>query len=129
MLPRSSEATVESAKVRDYLLSTSHPLGRFKAAVFFGLGYTPDDWPRLRDDLKSHAASSNVELDGAGAFGQKYVVTGPLTGPSLRFPHIFFTRPGPGSVVAARFHSARSIPVTRRPIRAMAEARGAAIRA
>ena len=47
----------------------------------------------------------------------------------LRFPHIFFTRPGPGSVVAARFHSARSIPVTRRPIRAMAEARGAAIRA
>ena len=45
----------------------------------------------------------------------------------LRFPHIFFTRPGPGSVVAARFHSARSIPVTRRPIRAMAEARGAAI--
>ena len=82
MLPRSSEATVESAKVRDYLLSTSHPLGRFKAAVFFGLGYTPDDWPRLRDDLKSHAASPNVELDGAGAFGQKYVVTGPLTGPS-----------------------------------------------
>ena len=53
----------------------------------------------------------------------------PLVALLLRFPHIFFTRPGPGSVVAARFHSARSIPVTRRPIRAMAEARGAAIRA
>ena len=53
----------------------------------------------------------------------------PKAGQRLRFPHIFFTRPGPGSVVAARFHSARSIPVTRRPIRAMAEARGAAIRA
>lgn len=82
MLPRSSEAVVESSKVRDYLLSSSDPIGRFKAVVFFGLGYKLGNWTRLRDDLRAHAASPQVELDGAGAFGQKYVVIGPLLGPS-----------------------------------------------
>lgn len=82
MLPRSSEAVVESAKVRDYLLSSSHPVGRFKAAVFAKLGYTLEDWTRLRDDLKAHANSEKVVRDGTGDYGVKYVVTGPLTGPS-----------------------------------------------
>ena len=33
-LPRAEHAVVEDAKVRDYLLSREHPVGRFKAAFF-----------------------------------------------------------------------------------------------
>src|SRR6266513_208368 len=51
MLPYADSAVVEPSKVRDYLLSASHPIGRFKATVFFALGYTPENWQRLRDDL------------------------------------------------------------------------------
>lgn len=51
MLPYADRAVVEPSKVRDYLLSASHPIGRFKAAVFFALGYAPESWQRLRDDL------------------------------------------------------------------------------
>jgi hypothetical protein len=36
VLPNSERAIVDEAKVRDYLLSPSHPVGRFKAAFFSG---------------------------------------------------------------------------------------------
>jgi hypothetical protein len=33
-LPNGDRALIEPEKVRDYLLSTTHPVGRFKAAYF-----------------------------------------------------------------------------------------------
>lgn len=43
-LPNADRAIVDPAKVRDYLLSASHPVGRFKAAFFLSLGYSEDRW-------------------------------------------------------------------------------------
>ena len=40
MLPNASQAVVDADKVCDYLLSPSHPIGRFKVVVFRALGYT-----------------------------------------------------------------------------------------
>jgi hypothetical protein len=37
-LPERSQAVVEERKVRGYLLSRSHPVGRFKARVSAALG-------------------------------------------------------------------------------------------
>jgi hypothetical protein len=37
-LPEGSRAVIEPAKLRDYLLSSSHPVGRFKAVFFHALG-------------------------------------------------------------------------------------------
>jgi hypothetical protein len=51
MLPAAEHAIVDAAKVRDYLLSHEHPVGRFKAAFFESLGYTLSDWMRLQRDL------------------------------------------------------------------------------
>ena len=51
MLPNSERAIVEPSKVRDYLLSPAHPVGRFKAAVFAALGYTHEQWETLQSDL------------------------------------------------------------------------------
>ena len=47
MLPNSERACIEPAKVRDYLLSVAHPVGRFKAVVFLALGYRAESWERL----------------------------------------------------------------------------------
>ena len=47
MLPNAATAVIEPSKIRDYLLSSSHPIGRFKAVVFTALGYSQEDWPRL----------------------------------------------------------------------------------
>jgi hypothetical protein len=84
MLPNADQAVVEPAKVRDYLLSHSHPVGRFKAVVFEALGYRQADWTALRADLLRHAAQGAARPTEAGPFGQKYVVSATLTGPNGR---------------------------------------------
>ena len=55
MLPAAERAHIDPAKVRDYLLSEVHPVGRFKAVVFQALGYTAEAWEELRDaSLRLH---------------------------------------------------------------------------
>jgi hypothetical protein len=46
-LSAAERAVIESAKIRDYLLSTAHPVGRFKSLFFASLGYTSANWRRL----------------------------------------------------------------------------------
>jgi hypothetical protein len=84
MLPNASRAIIEPAKLRDYLLSTEHPVGRFKARFFRGLGYTRENWEILRDDLLRLAAAGEVTVGQPGAHGQKYEVSGSLVGPNGR---------------------------------------------
>jgi hypothetical protein len=84
MPPNASGAIAEPAKVRDYLLSATHPVGRFKSVVFFALGYTQQDWTRLRDDLLSHAVAGEALPGDLGPYGRKYTVSGTLTGPNGR---------------------------------------------
>ena len=50
-LPNPDRAVVDDAKVRDYLLSREHPIGRFKAAVFAWAGYRRESWQSLKADL------------------------------------------------------------------------------
>ena len=84
MLPSSEHAHIDSAKIRDYLLSDVHPVGRFKAVVFHALGYKAAEWEKLRDDLLAHAQGAEAVPGQASAFGQKYEVSGTLRGPNGR---------------------------------------------
>ena len=84
MLPNASNAIVEASKVRDYLLSRSHPIGRFKAVVFLALGYAHTDWERLKKDLLAHAVTGNVVPGEPSRYGRKYEISGKLTGPNGR---------------------------------------------
>ena len=81
-LPRAEDALVDETKVRDYLMSADHPVGRFKARVFASVGYHRDDWPRLRDDLKALAERIDVVLVRAARFGYRYAGPGHLAGPN-----------------------------------------------
>lgn len=54
-LPKPQGAVVDVEKVRDYLLSPTHPIGRLKAAFFTGLGYRETDWGRLHKDIQDVA--------------------------------------------------------------------------
>ena len=84
MLPAVERAYIEPTKVRDYLLSSVHPVGRFKAVVFQALGYKPEEWERLRDDLLALARTTAAVPGQASTFGQKYEVSGTLRGPNGR---------------------------------------------
>jgi hypothetical protein len=81
-LPGFDRAIIDDAKVRDYLLSPDHPIGRFKARVFNAVGYQRSEWQRLRDDLAALAANAEAEPTAGDAFGHRWVVRGDLFGPT-----------------------------------------------
>jgi hypothetical protein len=81
-LPNGQLAAIELEKVRDYLLSPEHPVGRFKARFFGALGYRRSDWPQLQRDLLMHATSGVAEPGRPSPYGQKYEVRGRLRTPS-----------------------------------------------
>ena len=84
MLPAVERAHIDPAKIRDYLLSAVHPVGRFKAVVFMALGYRAEDWENLRDDLLALARDGDAVPGQVSAYGQKYEVSGTLRGPNGR---------------------------------------------
>jgi len=64
-LPNHKDAIVDERKLRDYLLSQSHPVGRFKARFKI-------------------AAQEEAMLLEENMFGRRYLVLGTVTGPSGR---------------------------------------------
>ena len=83
-LPSADRAIVETAKVRDYLLSSEHPIGRAKAHFFHSLGFRQEQWSELQEALLALGRTGDATLGEANAFGQKYMVRGILRGPSGR---------------------------------------------
>lgn len=83
-LPGAECAVVDAAKCRDYLLSSSHSIGRFKADFFVALGYSREAWQILASDLRRHAIKNFAEAAEPNTYGQKYEVCGIFTGPNGR---------------------------------------------
>jgi hypothetical protein len=83
-IPGAELAVVDAEKVRDYLLSPTHPVGKFKAAFFATLGYTQHEWAELQRDLVRTAHSQLAVQGRFSRHGNKYEVSATLTGPSGR---------------------------------------------
>jgi hypothetical protein len=80
-LPNADLAIIEPSKLHDYLLSPLHPLGRFKAAFFISLGYSPERWQELDRDIREQHLILDAEPGETTKYGQKYLIQGPLRGP------------------------------------------------
>ena len=83
-LPNGGVAIVEERKIREYLVSRSHPVGRFKARFFASLGYGPDNWRVLAAAIRGLATHEDAQLVEENEHGRKYMVQGTLTGPQGR---------------------------------------------
>jgi hypothetical protein len=84
LLPNADCAIVDDAKVREYLLSASHPVGRFKSVFFIGLGFSAEDWTTLRDALLEFARAGDALPGQASPHGLKFEIRATLRGPSGR---------------------------------------------
>lgn len=84
ILPNSDRAVVDEAKVRDYLLSTTHLVGYTKARFFGRLGFSASRWKELQAQLLLMARDCQAEPADTTTFGQKYHVRGIIRGPSGR---------------------------------------------
>ena len=81
LIPNNGDAQVDPDKITNYLLSQVHPIGRSKAAWFGILGYDLTEWRLLQADL-TQLASGEAELLPETECGQKYGISGTLTGPN-----------------------------------------------
>jgi hypothetical protein len=73
MLPNGDQAVVDPRKLTDYCLSSTHPVGRHKAAVFrAALGWTVADAVLLRAMLLDAARTVEAKMGKADEFGQRY---------------------------------------------------------
>ena len=81
-IPGFENAVIEPAKLRDYVLSEEHPVGRYKAAVFKKLGYARENWKDLEEDIRKQILPGQFEPGETTPFGKKYAVKGILTEPS-----------------------------------------------
>ncbi|HTJ29975.1 MAG TPA: hypothetical protein VL346_05725 [Acidobacteriaceae bacterium] len=74
-LPNGEDAVVEISKLRDYVLSLIHPLGRHKARVFLSaLDMSAADAEELRLALKVAAKSENAIAGAFDVYGARYII-------------------------------------------------------
>lgn len=81
-LPGVDQAVVSADKICEYLLSDAHPVGRFKAVFFAGLGYSAAEWEVLAADLRVHAVENPALASETNEYGQKYEIRGTMAGPA-----------------------------------------------
>ena len=82
-IPNAENAVVEAEKLRDYLLSPNHPIGKFKSAFFRSVGYQAEEYHQLAADFLGLLVGE-AEQGIGNKFGETYVVKGVLKGPNGR---------------------------------------------
>lgn len=77
-LPNGESAEIGSSKLLDYLLSTTHPVGKWKAKVFHKYGYHGANLRLLKDGLLAIAKFQDVQESIQMPHGMKYIIDGSL---------------------------------------------------
>jgi hypothetical protein len=88
-LPRSNEATIDPAKLRNYALDTDHPVGGAKARVFRAvLAIRRNDWEHLRDEILLALPDGRVTSVNEGKHTTTYGVILSIQGLNGRSGHV-----------------------------------------
>jgi hypothetical protein len=81
-LPNYEKAIIDPVKIKNYILSHTHPIGRFKAVVFENLGYTFENWNQLIDDIRKYHLQCSAKRSEKTVYGQKYSIIAMIKGPN-----------------------------------------------
>jgi hypothetical protein len=79
-LPKADQAVIDSQKLRGYLLSTTHAVGRLKQRFFAALGYSAERWQELETDLRGQHLTQDAELAESLSNGQLFTIRAILNG-------------------------------------------------
>lgn len=86
-MPNFKNANVHKSKITDYLLSETHPVGRYKARFWLKFGFSPSHHKELMDAFRKHAYNDYVKMEKTG-FGTRYVIEAPLISLDGRNPFV-----------------------------------------
>jgi len=81
-LPHCENAYVPPAKLSDYLLSETHPVGRLKSKFFRSVGFNEDNLYLLEQQLLALAHSREVKEVSESPYGRKFIIEGDLQTPA-----------------------------------------------
>ena len=81
-LPRGKHARIDDRKIRLYLLSETHPVGRHKLRFLEKAGYCSDRPDEVRTALLSVARTGTVADTVVSGHGISYIVDGTIVSPS-----------------------------------------------
>ena len=87
-IPNTENAIIDAEKLHGYILSFSHPIGRFKAAVFQKLGYSAENWGLLETTLKEIILSNAIGEFEDTEYGRKYIAEGFTISPTGKSVHL-----------------------------------------
>lgn len=82
LLPNAHLAEIDPQKLHGYLLSKTHPVGRFKARFFAALGYAAERWQELEADLRMQHLKQDAQPGESLPAGQVFTIRAILKGPS-----------------------------------------------
>ncbi|OIP37155.1 hypothetical protein AUJ95_08560 [Candidatus Desantisbacteria bacterium CG2_30_40_21] len=81
-IPNYEKAYISGQKLRKYLLSETHAIGKAKAKFFRSLGFNDDNIELFEQELMTIAYTEFVAEEIRTLFGIKYIVDGMLPTPS-----------------------------------------------
>ncbi len=84
-LPNREQAYIQPPKIKGYLLSESHAVGKSKAKLLRAVGFNETNWERLERGLLEIAFSEEVKLVERSPHGTKYKIEGSLAAPNGSF--------------------------------------------
>ncbi len=80
-LPNASQAFIPKNKLINYILSETHPIGKFKAKIFRKLGFNEENADLLETALKKIAQSQEIKDVTQFEYGIKYIIDGEILAP------------------------------------------------
>lgn len=80
-LPNPENVEIDLRKLSEYLLSTTHPIGRSKSVFFNELGYNQSNIKALEEGLRNIAKGGKVLEKSETVHGTKYVIDGLISSP------------------------------------------------
>jgi hypothetical protein len=83
-LPNKEKANVAIDKISNYLLSTSHPVGKYKAAFFESIGFEINQPEILQEALRRIPEKYVVKETASTQFGKKFIIDGNIVAPNHR---------------------------------------------
>jgi hypothetical protein len=83
-IPNADRALIAEDKLREYVLNLAHRRGASKAHVLRSMGYQAARWQELEADLRNQHLTVVIDRVVDTAYGRRYEIHAPLTGPSGR---------------------------------------------
>ncbi len=90
-LPNGDKAIIPKDKLKDYLLSETHPVGSSKAKFFRGLGFNEANVEQLAKLLLHIARTNDVKNIRKLTYGTNYTVEGTI-GKTVKIVTVWFTK-------------------------------------